>query len=76
MYAKSLILYNLYFSIFLYTFKIVLERLFKEEKTQSEGFYSHELTYLIQRALSKCKREKNKKSETNCFKKDFERIKS
>ena len=49
------------------TFKIALEWIFKEEKTQSQGLHSYELTDLIQRALSECKRAKNKKSKTKCF---------
>ena len=31
------------------------------------GLRSHEVTYLIQSAFAECKREKIKKSETNCF---------
>jgi hypothetical protein len=49
------------------TFKIALKRLFNKEKIPSHGLHSHELTNLIQRALIECKREKNRKSETNCF---------
>jgi hypothetical protein len=33
----------------------------------SQGLHSHELTNLIQSALTECKRAKNRKSETSCF---------
>jgi hypothetical protein len=49
------------------TFKIVLKRLFNKEKIMFQGLHSLQLTKLIQNALTKCKREKKKKSETNCF---------
>jgi exonuclease III len=49
------------------TFKIALKRLFNKEKIPSQGLHSHELTNLIQSALTECKRAKNRKSETNCF---------
>jgi hypothetical protein len=49
------------------TFNIALKRLFNEEKIPSQGLHSHELTNLIQSALTECKRAKNRKSETNCF---------
>jgi hypothetical protein len=49
------------------TFKITLKRLFNKEKIPPQGLHSHELTNLIQSALTKCKRAKNRKSETNCF---------
>jgi hypothetical protein len=49
------------------TFKIALKRLFNKDKIPSQGLHSHELTNLIQSALTECKRAKNRKSETNCF---------
>jgi hypothetical protein len=49
------------------TFKIALKRLFNKEKIPPQGLHSHELTNLIQSALTKCKRAKNRKSKTNCF---------
>jgi hypothetical protein len=49
------------------TFKITLKRLFNKEKMPSQGLHSYELTNLIQSALTKCKRAKTRKSETNCF---------
>jgi hypothetical protein len=49
------------------TFKIALKRLFNKKKISSQGLYSHELTNLIQSALTECKRAKNRKSETNYF---------
>jgi hypothetical protein len=49
------------------TFKIALKRLFNKEKIPSQGLHRQELTNLIQSALTKCKREKNRKSETNFF---------
>ena len=45
----------------------MLERLIQKEKTGFQSFNSHELTNIIQRALEKCKRAKNRKSESNCF---------
>ena len=42
-------------------------RLFKEEEISFHGLHSHKLTLLIQIALAECKREKIKKSETNCL---------
>ena len=48
------------------TFNIVLNR-FSKEKILSQGLHSHELTNLIQSALTECKRAKNRKFETNCF---------
>jgi hypothetical protein len=49
------------------TFKIELKRMFNKERIPSQGLHSHELINLIQSALTKCKRAKNRKSETNCF---------
>ena len=46
---------------------MTLESLFKKEKITIHSLYSHELTHLIQCALTKCKRTKIKKFETNCF---------
>ena len=48
-------------------FKTMLERLIQKEKIGFQSFNSHELTNIIQRALEKCKREKNRKPESNCF---------
>jgi hypothetical protein len=45
----------------------MLERLFKKEEISFHGLHSHGLTHLIQSALAECKREKIKRSETNCF---------
>jgi hypothetical protein len=49
------------------TFKKTLERLFEKEEISFHGLHSHRLTHLIQSSLDECKREKIKKSETNCF---------
>ena len=49
------------------TFKMTLERLFEKDKITIHILHSHELTHLIQCALTKCKRTKIKKSETNYF---------
>lgn len=46
---------------------MMLDRLFEKEKIPIHSLHSHELTHLIQSALSECKRAKIKKSETNCF---------
>ena len=43
------------------------ERLSEKEKIPFHDLHSHELTHLIQITLAKCKREKLKKYETNCF---------
>ena len=45
----------------------MLERLIQREKTSFKSFNSHELTNIIRSALEKCKRVKNRKSESNCF---------
>jgi hypothetical protein len=49
------------------TLKKMLERLLEKEEISFHGLHSHGLTHLIQSALAECKREKIKKSETNCF---------
>ena len=48
-------------------FRNTLERLCKREETLFEGLNNQQLTNLIQRALTKCKRAKNRKHETDCF---------
>ena len=48
-------------------FRKALERLCKREEILSQGLNNQQLTNLIQRALTKCKRAKNRKRETNCF---------
>jgi hypothetical protein len=40
------------------TFKIALKRLFNKEKISPQGLHSHELTNLIQSALTELKRAK------------------
>lgn len=45
----------------------MLERLVRKEKTGFKSFNSDELTNITQSALEKCKRAKNRKSESICF---------
>ena len=45
----------------------MIERLIQKDKIGFKSFNNHELTNIIQSALEKCKREKNRKSESNCF---------
>jgi len=44
-----------------------LERSIQKGKSGCQSLNSHELTNIIQSALEKCKRAKNRKSKSNCF---------
>ena len=48
-------------------FSTTLERLYKEEGMHVHDVNSNTLSNLIHKALSKCKRSKQRKSETNSF---------